>query len=121
MNPQDVHALLEQNESEHIEFKKAESSFDFDKLVEYAIALANECGGMIVLGITDKKPRLIVGTSAYLDDLAKIKERLNAQVRLRIDIEEVQCPEGRVLVFHVPSRPVGMPLHVHGRYQKGAS
>ncbi len=38
------------------------------------------------------------------------------QVRLRIDIEEVQCPEGRVLVFHVPSRPVGMPLHVHGRY-----
>jgi ATP-dependent DNA helicase RecG len=85
-------------------------------MVEYSIALANERGGMIVLGTTDKKPRRIVGTSAYLDDLAKIKEQLIAQVRLRIDIEEVHCPEGRVLVFHVPSRPVGMPLHVHGRY-----
>ncbi len=108
MNAEDIRVLLDKNEDEHIEFKKAESSFDFDKLVDYSIALANEHGGSIVLGITDRKPRRIVGTSAYLDDLAKIKERLIAQVRLRIDVEEVPCPEGRVLVFHVPSRPIGM-------------
>jgi ATP-dependent DNA helicase RecG len=112
----DIAALVLKNEDEHIEFKKAESSFDFDILVEYSIALANERGGMIVLGVTDKKPRRIVGTHAYEADLAKIKERLIAQVGLRIDVEEVRCPEGRVLVFHVPSRPIGMPLHVNGRY-----
>ena len=116
MNAEDIRALLDKNEDEHIEFKKAESSFDFDKLVDYSIALANEHGGSIVLGITDKKPRRIVGTSAYLDDLAKIKERLIAQVRLRIDVEEVPCPEGRVLVFHVPSRPIGMPIGRNGTY-----
>lgn len=71
---------------------------------------------MIVLGVTDRKPRRIVGTHAYEADLAKIKERLIAQVGLRIDVEEVRCPEGRVLVFHVPPRPIGMPLHVNGRY-----
>jgi ATP-dependent DNA helicase RecG len=116
MNAEDIRTLLDKNEDEHIEFKKAESSFDFDKLVDYSIALANEHGGLIVLGITDKKPRRIVGTSAYLDDLAKIKERLIAQVRLRIDVEDVRCPEGRVLVFHVPSRPIGMPIGLNGTY-----
>ena len=116
MNAEELRALLDKNEDEHIEFKRAESSFDFDKLVDYSIALANEHGGSIVLGITDKKPRRIVGTSAYLDDLAKIKERLIAQVRLRIDVEEVPCPEGRVLVFHVPSRPIGMPIGLNSTY-----
>ena len=116
MEPIEILALLDRNEDEHIEFKKAESTFDFDKLVEYSIALANERGGMIVLGVTDKKPRRIVGTSAYLDDLAKIKERLIAQVRLRIDVEEVRCAEGRILVFHVPSRPIGMPVGLNGTY-----
>ncbi|GHT65446.1 hypothetical protein FACS1894110_07340 [Spirochaetia bacterium] len=24
--------------------------------------------------------------------------------------------QGRVLVFHIPSRPIGMPLHINGRY-----
>lgn len=116
MEAKDVAALVLKNEDEHIEFKKAESSFDFDMLVEYSIALANERGGMIMLGVTDRKPRRIVGTHAYEADLAKIKERLIAKVGLRIDVEEVRCPEGRVLVFHVPSRPIGMPLHVNGRY-----
>lgn len=116
MEAKDVAALVLKNEDEHIEFKKAESSFDFDMLVEYSVALANERGGMIVLGVTDRKPRRIVGTHAYEVDLAKIKERLIAKVGLRIDVEEVRCPEGRVLVFHVPSRPIGMPLHVNGRY-----
>jgi len=116
MLPKDIQELLGKNEDEHIEFKKAESTFDFDKLVAYSIALANERGGMIVLGVTDEKPRQIIGTSAYLDDIAKIKERLIAQVRLRIDVEEIHCPEGRVLVFHVPSRPIGMPIGLNGTY-----
>jgi predicted HTH transcriptional regulator len=103
MEPIDIISLLGKNEIEHFEFKKAESTFDFDKLVEYSIALANECSGMIVLGVTDKKPHRIAGNSAYLDDLVKIKERLIVQVHLRIDVEEVRCAEGRVLVFHKPA------------------
>lgn len=116
MQAKDIIAILQKNEDEHIEFKRAESSFDTDELIEYSIALANERGGMLILGVTDKKPRKVVGTRAYMDDLAKIKEQLIAQVHLRINVEEIYCPEGRVLVFHIPSRPIGMPLHLNGRY-----
>ena len=116
MNATELYPLLDRNEDEHIEFKEAKSTFDFDKLVEYSVALANERGGMLILGVTNKKPRKIVGTKVYKDGTAKIKEQLIAQVQLRIDIEEVLCPEGRVLVFRIPSRPIGMPKHINGRY-----
>jgi len=116
MDEKALRALLEEDEGEHIEFKKAESSFGLKELIEYSVALANERGGMLILGVSDKKPRRIVGTSAYKDGIAGTKEKLIAQVRLRIDVEEINCPEGRVLVFHIPSRPIGMPLHIDGRY-----
>lgn len=44
-------------EDEHLEFKAAERSFDFDDLARYCAALANEGGGSLVLGITDGLPR----------------------------------------------------------------
>ncbi len=108
--------LIEKDEDEHIEFKKAEFTFNFDKLTDYCVALANEGGGLLIFGVTDKKPRKIVGTQAFKENLAKIKERLIDKVHLRIDVEEILTTEGRVLVFHVPSRPIGMPMHINGRY-----
>jgi ATP-dependent DNA helicase RecG len=33
-----------------------------------------------------------------------------------VEVEELQHPDGRVLIFRVPSRPVGMPLEVDGAY-----
>ena len=108
MDEKALRALLEEDESEHVEFKRASSTFSFTELVEYSIALANERGGKLVLGVTDKKPRRIVGTQAYKGGIANTKERLIAQVRLRIDVDEIACPEGRVLVFNIPSRPIGM-------------
>jgi predicted HTH transcriptional regulator len=33
-----------------------------------------------------------------------------------VDIEEVTHPEGRVLVFHIPSRPRGTAYHLEGKY-----
>ena len=37
-------------ENEHLEFKEAKSSFHFEELVKYCVALANEGGGRMVLG-----------------------------------------------------------------------
>lgn len=51
------------SEGEHIEFKEAKRRFDFEELVNYCVALANEGGGRIVLGVTDKLPRKVVGTA----------------------------------------------------------
>lgn len=55
---------LNAKEDEHREFKEAKNNFHFEKLVKYCAALANESGGSIVLGVTDKPPRKIVGSRA---------------------------------------------------------
>ena len=59
--------LLIHSENERIEFKEAKLDFSFDKLAKYCAALSNEGGGKIILGVSDKKPRLIVGTQAFID------------------------------------------------------
>ena len=45
-------------ESEHLEFKEAKTDFSFEKLLRYCAAIANERGGSLILGVTDKPPLL---------------------------------------------------------------
>jgi ATP-dependent DNA helicase RecG len=116
ITPQQIDALLTvRSEHEQLEFKVAQNRFDFEELVDYCVALANEGGGRMILGVSDKIPRRVIGTAAF--DLpertvAGIHERLH----LKITFDEVAHPHGRVLVFSVPSRPMGQPIHCKGRY-----
>jgi ATP-dependent DNA helicase RecG len=110
-----LHELMKEKENERLEFKEAKNHYEFDKLVQYCTALANEGGGRIILGITDKLPRKIVGTNAFRD-LERTKAGLIGHLRLRIDVEEILHPDGRVLVFNVPSRPLGLAIHDKGTY-----
>lgn len=103
------------SENEHLEFKAAKTRFDFEKLVRYCVALANEGGGRIILGVTDKRPRRVVGTAAFAN-LERTKAGLLERLHLRIFAEETQHPQGRVLVFEVPARPIGMPIQYKGAY-----
>ncbi len=102
-------------EDEHLEFKEAKKNFHFETLVKYCVALANEGGGRMILGVTDKLPRKVVGSQAF-SNLERTKAGLIDRVRLRIDVEEIQHPNGRVLVFQVPSHPIGMPMQYKGAY-----
>ena len=106
---------MEANEDEHLEFKEAKNDYSFDKLVEYCAAVANEGGGTIILGVTDRKPRVVVGCRAFHEP-ARTVNGLVDRLRLKVDCEEVQHPYGRVLLFHVPSRPLGMAVEVNGAY-----
>ncbi len=112
---QQVHDWLKARENEHLEFKEARHNFHFDTLVKYCAALANEGGGSIVLGITDRKPRRVVGSTAF-PDLERTKAGLIERLRLRISADEIAHPDGRVLVFTAPSRPLGVPVAVDGAY-----
>ena len=102
-------------EGERLEFKEAKTQFDFEKLVKYCVALANEGGGRMILGVTDKPPRTVVGSQAFRN-LEQTKVRLINRLRLRLDVEEIRHPDGRVLVFQVPPRPIGVPLEDQGAY-----
>ena len=109
--------LWRQSPSEHqrLEFKEAKTQFDNRKLYECCVALANEGGGHLLLGVADKPPRPVVGTKAFADSVA-MAEKLFQAIGFRVDIDEVAHPDGRVLVFHVPPRPRGTAYHLDGKY-----
>lgn len=107
--------MLLPSETEHIEFKEAKNRYDTAKLFRYCVALANEGGGRLILGVTDKRPRQVVGSKALLN-LEDIKAKLLNKLNFRIEVEVLTHANGRVLVFQVPPRPVGTPLHLDGVY-----
>lgn len=102
-------------ENEHLEFKEAKQQCDTTKLMRYCVALANEGGGHLVLGVTDKIPRRVVGTQAF-QNRGDITARILETLRIRVEVQELQHSDGRVLVFAIPPRPVGTPLHHEGAY-----
>lgn len=106
---------MDAREDEHLEFKEASSTFHFERLVEYCVALANEGGGKIIFGVTDKLPRRVVGSQAF-PELPRTKEGILERLHFRVDAEEIAHPDGRVVVFHVPSRSIGAPVQYKGAY-----
>ena len=62
--PDGLARWLAAGEGHHLEFKEAKQRFDFTELVGYCVALVNEGGGQLVLGVTDR-PRRVVGTQAF--------------------------------------------------------
>jgi ATP-dependent DNA helicase RecG len=103
------------SEGHRLEFKEARTQLDNKKLYRYCVAIANEGGGHLILGVSDSPPRPVVGTSAFNNPL-EMESKLFQAVGFRVDIEEVNHPDGRVLVFHVPSRPRGTAYHFEGAY-----
>jgi ATP-dependent DNA helicase RecG len=108
---------MKAKEGENIEFKEARNNYHFETLVQYCCALANEGGGWMVLGVTDKRPRKVVGTTAFAQP-ERTRKGLCDRLPLGIDFEEIahpNCPPGsRVLAFRVPCRPIGTPIKFDG-------
>jgi len=107
--------LLKQPEHEHLEFKEARQSFNYETLLKYGVALCNERGGKIILGITDRKPRRVVGTRAF-GNIQDVQKKLTEALHIRPDVTEIEHPDGRVLMFDFPPRPIGTPIQHGGTY-----
>lgn len=103
------------SETQNLEFKEAATQYDTRKLCRYCVAIANEGGGHLVLGIADKPPRPVVGSQAF-PDTQDIAEKLFHWLGFRVDVEAVAHPDGRVLVFSIPGRPRGTAYHHEGAY-----
>jgi ATP-dependent DNA helicase RecG len=104
---------LSEPEAERLEFKEAKSNFHFGTLTKYCAALANEGGGKIILGVTDRRPRRVVGSTAF-EEPGRTVAGLIHRLGIQITSEEILHANGRVLVFHVPPRPVGVPIQYEG-------
>ena len=105
-------------EHEHLEFKEAKTTFSRDKVFEYCCAIANEGGGHLILGVSDRQPRQVVGTSSFptIDSLNAIKLDILSKFGIRVEVHELLHSDGRILDFAIPSRPAGSPLNIDGRF-----
>ena len=103
------------SEHQRLEFKQAKTQFDYRRLGKYCVAIANEGGGHLVLGVSDAKPRRVVG-SAACNNPVEMASKLFQALGFRVDIEEVIHPNGRVVVFHIPARPLGTAYAYEGAY-----
>jgi len=109
----EIKRLLDAPESEHLEFKEAKNRYDFEEMVKYCCALANRGGGKFVLGISDKRPRKVVGSSAF-EQPEQTRRALMDRLRIGVDFRAYDSEGKRVLVFEIASRPIGLPVAIKG-------
>ncbi len=117
-----IEELKYQRESEdHVEFKKAENgTFSYNGanktepkerrkcILGYIVALCNEKGGRLVLGMHDAYPHKVVGTSQSSGAIGQLESDIYRDLGIRPMIYELYDEERkRVLVIEVPPRPVG--------------
>jgi ATP-dependent DNA helicase RecG len=106
-------------EGKQFEFKRAENNFHFETLVEYCVALANEGGGKIIFGVTDERPRMVIGTNAFKEP-GRTQAGLHEKLRQHIPVEETVFQGKRLLIVHVPARLPASPWQYEGRYLQRA-
>ncbi|MDI9358335.1 MAG: putative DNA binding domain-containing protein [Phycisphaerales bacterium] len=113
-------------ETELVEFKEAKNGYDLNKLGQYFSALSNEANlkgnryAWLVFGIENKKHK-IVGSQfrPHPKDLDSLKSEIANKTTNRItfiEIYELFKPEGRVIMFQIPSAPKGVPIYFDGHY-----
>jgi len=122
-----IEQLKRLRESEDkVEFKEGRRNYPFNGgshkeqadrrkcFLGYVVALANEGGGMLVLGMADKTPHGVVGTDFGLGNIGALEDETYVRLSIRVHIEELFERENRVLVTHVPSRPIGRLMKFEG-------
>lgn len=112
-NPITIKELLEVKEGEQFQFKEAKKRFDANEAVRCCCALANCGGGRLVFGITDKRPRQVVGSAAF-EQPERTRRGLIDKLKVMVDFQIYDYEGKRVLVFEVAGRPAGLPVQADG-------
>jgi len=116
-----IEKLKRLKESEDkVEFKKGEGgniSYDGGSkskpsdrrrcILGYVIALCNEGGGYLVIGMSDNYPHEVIGTKQNLNSIGELESKIYTDTGIRPVIYELFEDEKRVLVIEVPCRPAG--------------
>jgi len=70
-------------------------------------------GGKLVFGITDERPRQVVGSNAF-NQPERTRKGLIVKLKIMVGFQLYEYQGKRVLVFDVASRPLGLPVQVDG-------
>lgn len=121
-----LQSLIDDWESEVVEFKQGGAGFSTHDIGKYFSALANEANlrevacAWLVFGVNDKTRK--VEGSAYRPDsnnLHSLKQQIGndtePSVTLR-EIYELDTAGGRVILFQIPAAPRGLPIAWKGHF-----
>lgn len=124
MNIEELRNLKESEDQ--IEFKEAKHNYSYNGgsksnqeerrkcVLGYIVAFANEQGGRLVLGMSDKTPHQVVGTDFGEGRIKELEDDIYDKLRIRVTIFELLEGNNRVVVFDIPSRPIGKVLKFEG-------
>lgn len=80
-------------------------------ILGYVVALCNERGGTIVIGMEDAYPHKVIGTKQNENSLGELEANIYRDTDIRPVVYELfeneATKEGRVVVIEVPPRPIG--------------
>ncbi|MGN1143112.1 MAG: ATP-binding protein, partial [Anaerovoracaceae bacterium] len=126
--------LMENWENEIVEFKEAKGQYSADRIGQYFSAISNEANlknqqyGWLVLGVSEKDKKHLVGTS-YKKGEGNLLEKFKYEIAKEttdgisfIDIVELNPIDEksnktyRVLMFKIPAAVSGMPTAWKNRY-----
>lgn len=122
MNRVTIEQLKKMRETEdHVEFKEgiggnvSYNGAGKDKpkdrrrcILGYVVALCNESGGYLVIGMHDSFPHNVTGTKQAENAIGKLESDIYRDLGIRPDIYELYDEQNkRVLVIQVPARPIG--------------
>ncbi len=112
---------------DHAEFKEAKHNFPYNGgkhteqterrkcFLGYIVALSNEHGGRLILGMADHVPHDVVGTDFALGEVGALEDDVYDKLKIRIHCEELYDASGkRILVTSVPGRPIGRRMKFEG-------
>ncbi|MCD4665784.1 MAG: putative DNA binding domain-containing protein, partial [Bacteroidales bacterium] len=110
-----------------VEFKEAQNNFPWNGgshteqkerrkcYLGYIVALANEGGGYLVLGMTNAEPHDVVGSDFAEGKIGALENAVYEKLGIRVHTEELFDNNGlRVVISTIPSRPHGRTLKFEG-------
>ena len=106
--------LALETEQNWLEFKEAMGTWGTDDAVNYSVGIANIGGGKIVLGVTNDKPRVVVGSNAFQG--IQVEQRILDRTGILVILEEFNYDAKRVVILHVPGRPPGRAYSINGKH-----
>ena len=122
-----ISELKQLKESEDkVEFKAATHTFSYagsehrDQeerrrcFLGYVVAFANEGGGRLILGMTDNEPHDVVGSDFAQGKIGALEDETYSRLGIRVRMEELYENGLRVLIAHIPPRPVGKMMKFEG-------
>lgn len=119
--------LKQLKESEDkVEFKAAKHNFSYAGsehkeqeerrrcFLGYVVAFANEGGGRLILGMTDNEPHDVVGSDFAQGTTGALEDETYNRLGIRVRMEELYENGLRVLVAHIPARPISKMMKFEG-------